>query len=60
MQRADFLGKSLKDWRQEEEAVEIEMVRWHHQLNAREFEQTPGDGEDREAWRAAVHAVPKS
>ena len=22
-----------------------EMVGWHHQLNGREFEQTPGDGE---------------
>jgi len=22
-----------------------EMVGWHHRLNGREFEQTPGDGE---------------
>ena len=36
------------------------MVGWHRWLNGREFRQTPGDGEDREAWRAAVHAVPKS
>ena len=28
---------------------------WHHQLNGHECEQAPGDGEDREAWRAAVH-----
>ena len=25
--------------------IEDEMVRWHHQLNGHEFEQTPGDGE---------------
>ena len=31
------------------------MVRWHHRLNGREFEQTPGDSEDREAWGAVVH-----
>ena len=33
------------------------MVGWHHQLNGREFEQTRGDGEDGEAWHAAVHGV---
>ena len=36
------------------------MVGWHHQLNRHEFEQTPGDGEGQEAWRAAVHGVTKS
>ena len=25
--------------------TEDKMVRWHHQLNVHEFEQTPGDGE---------------
>ena len=35
-----------KDWRQEEKGVtEDEMIRWHHQLNGHEFEQTPGDSE---------------
>ena len=35
-----------KDWGQEEKGMtEDEMVRWHHRLNEREFEQTPGDGE---------------
>ena len=35
-----------KDWRQNEKgAIEDEMVGWHHQLNALEFEQTPGDSE---------------
>ena len=37
--------------------TEDEMVGWHHQLNEYEFEQAPGDGEGREAWRAAVHGV---
>ena len=35
-----------KDWGQEEKGtIENEMVRWHHQLNEHEFEQTPGDSE---------------
>ena len=35
-----------KDWGQEEKGVtEDEMVRWHHQLNGRVFEQSPGDSE---------------
>ena len=34
-----------KDWRQMEKgAREEEMVRWNHQLNGQECEQTPGDG----------------
>ena len=49
-----------KDWRQEKGTTEDEMVGWHHQLEGHEFEQTPGLGDDREAWRAAVHAVAKS
>ena len=48
-------------WRQEEKGItEGEMVGWHHWLNGREFEQALGDGEDRVAWRAAVHGVTKS
>ena len=47
-----------KDWRQKEKrAAEDEMVGWHHQLNGHEFEKVPGDGEGREAWRAAAHGV---
>ena len=35
-----------RDWGQQEKgATEDEMVGWHHRLNGREFEQTPGDGE---------------
>ena len=33
-----------KDWRQKEKGeAEDEMVRKHHQLNGREFEETPED-----------------
>ena len=34
--------------------TEDKMVGWYHQLNRHEFEQAPGDSEEREAWRAAV------
>ena len=34
-----------KDGKQKKkEAAEDEKVRWHHQLNGHEFEQSPGDG----------------
>ena len=36
------------------------MAGWHHQLNGYESAWTPGVGEDREAWRAAIHGVAKS
>ena len=32
----------------------------HHRLTGHEFEQTPGDSEDREAFHAAVHGAAKS
>ena len=35
-----------KDWGQEENGTaEDKMIGWYHQLNGREFEQVPGDGE---------------
>ena len=34
-----------KDWRQEKEMTEDEMVGWHHWLIEHDFEQTPRDGE---------------
>ena len=49
MGRADSLEKTLmlgKGRRQEEKGLtEDEIVGWHHQFNAHEFEQTPGDSE---------------
>ena len=36
------------------------MVGWLHRLNAHEFEQTQGDGEDRDIWSTAFHGVTKS
>ena len=36
-----------KDWRQKEKGtLEDEMVKWHHQFNRHEFEQTLGDFEE--------------
>ena len=59
-----LIGKdpdARKDWRQEEKGIiEDEMVGWHHWLGGHEFEQTPGAGDNREAWRVAVHRVAKS
>ena len=38
--------KAGKDWRQEEKgSTEDEMIGWHHQLNAHEFEQALGVGD---------------
>ena len=36
------------------------MAGWHHQLNEREFEWTPGVGDGLEAWHAVIHGVTKS
>ena len=40
--------------------TEDEIVGWHHRLEGQEFEQAPGDGQNRETWHAAVHGVAKS
>ena len=49
MRRADLFRKDPdagKDWQQEEKRMtEDEITGWHHQLDGREFEQAPGDGE---------------
>ena len=39
-----------KDWRQEEKGTtEDEVVGWHHRLDGREFEQSPGVGDGQES-----------
>ena len=46
--KSQLVGKDPdagKDWGEEKGVTEDEMVGWHHWLNRREFEQTPGDGE---------------
>ena len=56
-----LIGKSLdtgKNWRQEQKGeTEDEVVGWHHRLNGHEFEQTLGDCEGQESWRAAVQGA---
>ena len=50
-----------RDWGQEEKGTtEDEMAGWHHWLNGRGSEWTPGLVVNREAWRAAIHGVAKS
>ena len=50
-----------KDWKQEEKGMtEDEMVGWHHRLNAREFEQTPGDSEGQGSMAFCSPWVPKN
>ena len=53
-----------RDWGQEEKGItENEIAGWHHWLDGRESEWTPGVGDgqmDREAWRGAIHGVAKS
>ena len=39
---------------------EDEMTGWHHRLDGHEFEQSPGDSEDREGWHATVHGCAKN
>ena len=62
--KSQLIGKDPsagKDWGQEEKgATEDEMVGWHHGLNRHEREQTLGESEGQEAWRAAVRGVAKS
>ena len=41
----------------EKRAAEDEMIRWHHQLNGHELEQTPRDSEGQGSWCASVHEV---
>ena len=50
-----------RDWRQEEKGTtEDEMAGWHHWLDGREFEWTPGVGDGQGGLVAAIHGVAKS
>ena len=64
VRRVDSLGKisdAGRDWGQKEKGMtEDEVAGWHHGLDGRESEWTPGVVMDREAWRAAIHGVAKS
>ena len=65
MRRTDSLEKTLMlgkiEGREEKGATEDEMVGWHHQLDAHEFEQAPGVSEGqgglvcRSPWCRRVH-----
>ena len=49
------------DWGQEKKGTtEDEMAGWHHRLDGREFEWTPGDGDGQGGRRASIHGVAKS
>ena len=64
MQRVDSLEKTLIlggiGHRRKRGQQRMRLAGWHHRLNAHEFGWTPGVGEDREAWCAAIHGVGKS
>ena len=64
MWRVDSLEETNagRDWGQEEKGTtEDEMAGWHHRLDGRAFEWTPGVlGDGRGAWRAAIYGVAKS
>ena len=63
MWRANSLEKTLmlgKIRGRRRRGWQDEMFGWHHRLNGHGFEQTLGDSEGQEAWRAAILRVVKS
>ena len=61
MWRTDSLEKTLMLGKTGERGTtEDEMVGWHHWLDGHESEKALGAGDDREAWRSAVHGAAKS
>ena len=63
MWKADSLEKTLmlgKTEGRRRRGRQDGTVGWHHRLDGRESEQTPGGVKDKEAWHAAVPGVAKS
>ena len=61
MKRADSLEKILMLGKAEgKRGRRWDWVRWRLRLRGHESERTPGDGDGREAWRAAAHRVTES
>ena len=64
MRRVDSLEKTLMLGRvcgqKEKGTTEDEMAGWHHQLDGREFEWTPGVSDGQGGLRAAIHRIAKS
>ena len=62
--KSQLIGKDSdagRDWGQEEKGTtEDEMAGWHHQLDVRESEWTPGDGDGQGGLAAVIHGVAKS
>ena len=58
IRKGPYAGKDC--WQEEKGTTEDEMVRWHHQLEGHEFEQTQEMVKDREDWCAAVNEVTRS
>ena len=60
MRRMDSLENILMLGKIEGRRRGLQRMRWLDgttRLDGHEFEQVPGAGDDREAWRAAVHGV---
>ena len=59
-----LIGKdsnARRDWGQEEKGMtEDEMAGWHHRLDGRKFEWTPGVGDVQGGLPAAIHGVAKN
>ena len=61
--KSQLIGKDPeagKDRKQEKGTTEDKMVGWHHWLNGRESEWTPGVGNGQGGLAAAIHGVAKS
>ena len=58
--KSRLIGKdpdAEKDWGQEKEVKEDEMLEWHHRLNGMSLSKLQEIVKDREVWCAAVHGI---